>query len=128
VEAYCLDFHKSNPAPSDTYTIAEPDKRAKAICEAGKRKGLSMQIIQVALWLDRREGSVDAIKARFSASDGDIAAARALLEGIGDGVKPTESGSEQNARPSVPVEPASKVQAPSSSADSLPLDDIVLVL
>jgi hypothetical protein len=114
VEAYCLDFHKSNPDSSDTYSIGVADERAKAICEAGKRKGLSIQTIQVALWLDRSHASASAIKSRFSVSDSDIAAARELLKSIGKAGESKEGGVEQSAPP---VKPAQKLQT-TSGADT----------
>jgi len=40
IEAYCLDFHKGNPGPSDRFSIAPPDGRTLKILQAGKAKGV----------------------------------------------------------------------------------------
>lgn len=79
IEAYCLDFHKGNPGPSDRFSIAPPDGQALKILQAGKAKGASIQVIQAAVWMARDGATATQLKQRFPVGDRDIEAARGLL-------------------------------------------------
>jgi len=99
IEAYCLDFHKGNPGPSDSFSIASCDERALTILRAGKTKGASIQALQAALWMDRDGATAGQLQQRFPASGADIQAAKRLLDEakqLGGGT-PTTS-----ARPTAP--------------------------
>ena len=79
VEAYCLDFHKPNPGPSDRFRIDAPDEQAQRLLYAGKARSASIRAIQAALWMARGGPTERRLKQRFSATDADLAAARELL-------------------------------------------------
>lgn len=115
VEAYCLEFHKDNPGPQDSFTVGSPDPRAARIVSEGQRIGASINAIQSALWIDR-EGLSDAqLKERFPVSDSDIAQARALLGQLEKNVRVNQSSS------SSPVGGATApVSASKGSLTSLP--------
>jgi len=80
VEAYCLDFHKDNPGPSDLFSIGSPDERAKKILQEGKVKSVSIAAIQSALWMGREGVLPNDLKRRFPVTDKDIEVARGLLQ------------------------------------------------
>ncbi len=95
VEAYCLDFHKDNPGPSDSFTIAPPDERANKILKAGKNKSASIGAIQSALWIHREGLTPSQVKERFPVSDDDIAIARELLGDIKKSVGQSPAGTSE---------------------------------
>jgi hypothetical protein len=80
----CVDLEKSNPSDSDGFTISAVDGRLKAICEMGSRRGVSVEVLQAAIWLDREGACAESIKARFPVNDGEIESARALLAALED--------------------------------------------
>lgn len=79
VEAYCLDFHKSNPGTNDSFVLSQSNDRTKNIIIAGQKKAYPTQIIQSAIWIDRAKITSSQLKSRFAVSDNDIVAARHLL-------------------------------------------------
>ena len=79
VEAYCLDFHKSNPGTNDSFLLSQSEDRTKNIIIAGQRKAYSTRVIQSAIWIDRAKVTSSQLKSRFPVSDNDIVAARHLL-------------------------------------------------
>ncbi len=83
IEAYCLDFHKPDPRPSDSFTIAPVDERARSIVQEGKNQSASIGAIQSALWLDRENVSPAQLKRRFPVTDADIAVAHAIMRSQG---------------------------------------------
>ncbi len=101
VEAYCLDFRKGNPGPSDRFSIAPPDGQALKILRAGKAKGASIQVIQAAVWMDRDGITPGQLKQRFPIGDGDIEAARGLLRDAKQAKPGTPSTSTAPATPRV---------------------------
>jgi hypothetical protein len=79
VEAYCLDFELENPARADAFkprlaepaqatavAAAAPDFRAVELIREGKRRGLSISGIQVALWADHNH-TKEEIATKFDA-------------------------------------------------------------
>ncbi len=99
IEAYCLDFHKGNPGPSDRFSIAPPDGQALKILQAGKAKGASIQVIQAAVWMDRDGATATQLKQRFPVGDRDIEAARGLLRDAKQAKPGTTSTSTAPATP-----------------------------
>jgi ankyrin repeat protein len=79
VEAYCLDFHKPNPGPSDAFAITVLDEPAATILQAAKNRSASIAAIQSALWISREHLTAAELKRRFPATDVDISVARAVL-------------------------------------------------
>ena len=79
IEAYCLNFHKANPGPSDSFTVAPADERATKILRAGKKRSASIQAIQSALWIERDRVSAQELQARFPVKDEDVEVARELV-------------------------------------------------
>ena len=106
IEAYCLDFHKGNPGPSDSFTLSPPDERATSIVEAGKKESASIQAIQAALWMDRENVSSAELKQRFPVGDGDIEVARRLVQSVG---KAEEAEKKPGQEPSTREEAQIKV-------------------
>lgn len=82
VEAYCLDFHKSNPGSSDAFILSSPDKRIRNIIVRGQEDGHSMQVIQSAIWIDHDKVTPSRLKTRFPVSDKDIETAQKLLKEV----------------------------------------------
>lgn len=80
VEAYCLDFHKSNPGTSNSFSLSQIDDRTKNIIVAGEKAGYSIEVIQSAIWIDRDRVTSSELKSRFSVSDEDIDSAQELLK------------------------------------------------
>ena len=78
IEAYCLDFHKENPGPEDSFSISGVDEASAQILAAGKSTGASTKVTQSALWIDREGVGAAQLKERFPVGDDDIAAARDL--------------------------------------------------
>ena len=70
IEAYCLDFHKDNPGPSDRFTLSPPDALAQRLLSAGQKRNLSIQAVQAAVWMKRDGVSEDKIKERFPRKPG----------------------------------------------------------
>ena len=101
VEAYCLDFHKGNPGPSDRFSIAPPDRQTLKILQAGKAKDATIQVIQAAVWIDRDGATAAQLKQRFPVDDGDIEAARDLLQDAKQAKLGTPSTSATPATPRI---------------------------
>ncbi|MGA2034856.1 MAG: ankyrin repeat domain-containing protein [Thermoguttaceae bacterium] len=85
VEAYCLDFHKANPGPRDSFTLAAPDPRAARILSAGQDKSASIGAIQSALWMARDGLSPTQVQSRFPATTQDLAMARSVIGQVAQG-------------------------------------------
>ena len=85
VEAYCMDFHLANPAPADVFSVqlaqpavdaepaqlarAEPDVRAAQLIYEGKKAGLSVSGIQVAIWSNNDHVSKQEIATKFTVEE-----------------------------------------------------------
>ncbi len=82
VEAYCLDFHKSNPGKNDTFILTAPDKKTAKILKAGNEQSLGIAAIQSAIWIDRANISDSELTRRFPVSNVDLKAAHKLIESI----------------------------------------------
>jgi len=82
VEAYCRDFHKDNPAATDSFVLAPPDEAALKVLRAGQAKGASIEAIQTALWMCIDKVKAEEVKKRFPVSDADVAVAQGLLQDV----------------------------------------------
>ena len=110
IAAYCMDFHKGNPGPSDSFTLASPDDRGMKIVQAGEKASASIQAIQAALWMDRENISATELRGRFPVDDKDIAVARGLLQELGKAEKVQKQPTEK---------PSSKKEAPIKVGDTV---------
>lgn len=81
VEAYCRDFELENPSPQDAFTVAHVDPRARALFAAARDRGLGIDAIQAAIWMDRGV-TPDRISKMYPATPEDFEAASLLLAGL----------------------------------------------
>jgi hypothetical protein len=89
IEAYCLDFHLDNPEVADAFTaqasLATPveaslDIRAAQIIAEGKKRELTIEGIQSAIWMDHESVTQPEIKAKFDAAAKDLDDAFNMLQ------------------------------------------------
>jgi len=81
VEAYCLDFLKENPGPSDTFVLSGVDPIALRVIKAASGPGRPPSVIQAALWLDQGV-SQEQIQERFPLAPTDWKAAQASIDSL----------------------------------------------
>lgn len=96
IEAYCLDFYKSNPEATDSFSLSQIDERTKNIIIAGEKAGYSQKSIQCAIWIDRDKVASSELKSRYPINDEDIESAQELLKEF-DGIMtlPSENGNDE---------------------------------
>lgn len=91
LEAYCMDFELDNPSLEDRFEpvmeasaavdeLANLDVRAAQVIYEAKRRKLSVEAIQTAIWVDKQHLSKQEIKKKFEASDQDMDAAFEMLK------------------------------------------------
>lgn len=82
IEAYCMDFHKDNPAPANAYTLGGVDAYAGKIVAAGLALNASLNTIQAALWIGREKIPDAELTRKFEIDGSDLQKAHALLRGL----------------------------------------------
>jgi hypothetical protein len=65
LEAYCAEFHKGNPAASTAFTMTTADPVLSRILAEGKKRSLSTQAIQAAVWIATDKVTYEQMKGRF---------------------------------------------------------------
>ena len=95
IEAYCLDFYKSNPGTTDSFSLSQIDEHINNIIVAGEKAGYSNKIIQSAIWIDRDKVASSELKSRFPVNDEDIESAQELLKQFDEIMtSPNENGND----------------------------------
>jgi hypothetical protein len=66
LEAYCAEFHKSNPSPNDTFELTAPDPGLA--CVLRRSAGLSRAAVQAAVWVHTDGVGLEQMRRRFRVS------------------------------------------------------------
>ena len=104
IEAYCMDFHKANPAAGNKFRMDAPSPELGSMLAGAS--GRSIQQVQAAIWI-KRDGVADAeLAARFPVRAEDLRAARTWLLDLA-----AQQGTPQ-ARPQLPTERSPTPQEP----------------
>lgn len=79
-EAYCMNFHKSNPSKSTTFSVeGTADERVQAILDCGRQSNASIGAIQTAIWAVTDDVSRSELLSRFPVTSSEMEKARGLL-------------------------------------------------
>jgi hypothetical protein len=81
IDAYCLDFDKDNPSADDRFVIGDVDARSMALFKALAPQAEAIGVVQAAVWLAAGI-SEERIKERFSVTDDEMRAARAVVQAL----------------------------------------------
>jgi lipoprotein NlpI len=71
--AYCTQFEKDNPSPSDQFTVEQPNSRLSSIL--GQTGSLSVSAIQAAVWMETDHITFEHLTEKFQVSPAEWAAA-----------------------------------------------------
>jgi hypothetical protein len=66
--AYCADFDKKNPSSGNKMAIQGLDARAACVIEEGRKRSLSTQAKQAAMWITRERVPFDRMRVSFPLS------------------------------------------------------------
>ena len=94
LEAYCAEFHKGNPSPSNVFRIQAPDPILSCILLAGKKRNLSVQAIQAAVWIVTDNLTYVSMNTRLPISHPDWQSAKAIADLCQAEVKKSASSSQ----------------------------------
>ena len=126
IEAYCLNFHKNNPQPSDQFRVSAVDPDAARLLAAAKPKSASIDAIQAALWMARERLSPEEIQRRFPLSSEDVRVAQSIVQEAGQSLLAGDDEGHQRAPRQGPVlklETASAAALPQPQRGPQPADD-----
>lgn len=80
LEGYCRDAKLPSPQKTDYFTLGKPDEASLEVLIQGKKNGCTAKIIQAAIWIARDRVQDTFLATNFHCNEGEIQAARSLLE------------------------------------------------
>lgn len=80
LEGYCRDAKLPSPQKNDYFTLGKPDEACLEVLVQGKKNGCTAKIIQAAIWIARDRVQDTFLAVNFHCNEGEIQAARSLLE------------------------------------------------
>ena len=78
LSAFCAEFEKENPSPSDTFTLQEPDP--VLACIGKKGRNLSVPAEQAAVWMYTDHMTFPRVNEKFPVSQADWTAAEGVFQ------------------------------------------------